>query len=170
MMNAIAAGTVTVPGAGLGADCLSTAACMRALGATVQRRWPDGTLTDNLRTNPATSLDERADAVLVVEGAGTRGLREPADVLDAGNSGTTARLLTGILAAQSFYSVLTGDASLRSRPMGRVIEPLRALGARLSARKGDTLLPLTAMPSRLRGARLVVSVASAQLKSCLLLA
>ena len=170
MMNAIAAGTVTVNGAGLGADCLSTAACMRALGATVRRRWPDGTLTDNLRSNPATGEDERADAVLVVEGAGTHGLREPADVLDAGNSGTTARLLTGVLAAQSFYSVLTGDASLRSRPMGRVIEPLRALGARLSARKGDTLLPLTAMPTQLRGAQLIISVASAQLKSCLLLA
>ena len=170
MMNAIATGTVTVTGAGLGADCLSTAACMRALGATVRRRWPDGTLTDDLRRNPATGQEERADAVLIVEGAGTRGLREPEDLLDAGNSGTTARLLTGILAAQPFYSVLTGDDSLRSRPMGRVIEPLRALGARLAARKGDTLLPLTVMPSRLRGAALTMSVASAQLKSCLLLA
>src|SRR5688500_989366 len=163
MMNAIASGTATVTGAGLGADCLSTAACMRALGATVRRRWPDGTLTDDLRRDPATGQDERADAILVVEGGGTRGLREPADVLDAGNSGTTARLLTGILAAQPFFTVLTGDASLRSRPMGRVVQPLRQLGARLAARQEDSLLPLVAMPATLRGAALEIKVASAQL-------
>src|SRR6266542_4687399 len=114
MLNSIAAGTAVVTGAGLGADCLSTAACMRALGATVRRRWPGGELTDDLRRNPATGQEERADAVLVVEGAGLRGLREPDNVLDAGNSGTTTRLLTGILAGQRFFSVLTGDASLRS--------------------------------------------------------
>lgn len=170
MLNAIAAGTATVRGAGLGADCLSTAACMRALGATVQRRWSDGVLTDNLRRNPETGQDDRADAVLVVHGLGLSGLHEPADVLDAGNSGTTSRLLTGILAGQSFYSVLTGDASLRTRPMGRIVQPLRQLGARVAARKGDTLLPLTVMPGSLRGAELTMNVASAQLKSCLLLA
>src|SRR6266542_6460844 len=74
MLNSIAAGTAVVTGAGLGADCLSTAACMRALGATVRRRWPGGELTDDLRRNPASGQEERADAVLVVEGAGTRGL------------------------------------------------------------------------------------------------
>ena len=170
MLNAIAAGTATVTGAGLGADCLSTAACMRALGAVVRRRWPSGELTDDLRRNPATGQDDRADAVLVVEGVGLRGLREPSDVLGAGNSGTTTRLLTGILAGQPFFSTLTGDASLRSRPMGRVIEPLRQMGARISARKVDTLLPLAVSPSSLRGTRLRINVASAQLKSCLLLA
>ena len=170
MLNAIARGTATVTGAGLGADCLSTAACMRALGATVRRRWPDGSLIDDLRRNPATGQEERADAILVVQGAGTRGLHEPESVLDAGNSGTTARLLTGILAAQPFLSVLTGDASLRSRPMGRVIEPLRQLGARLASRRDDTLLPLAVMPASLKGAALEIKVASAQLKSCLLLA
>ena len=170
MLNAIAAGTAVVTGAGLGADCLSTAACMRTLGATVRRRWPGGELTDDLRRNPATGQDERADAVLEVEGVGLRGLSEPADVLDAGNSGTTTRLLTGILAGQRFFSVLTGDASLRSRPMGRVVEPLREMGARMTARKSDTLLPLAVSPSALRGARLTMHVASAQLKSCLLLA
>jgi 3-phosphoshikimate 1-carboxyvinyltransferase len=170
MLNAIAAGTATVTGAGLGADCLSTAACMRALGARVRRRWPDGQLADDLRRDPATGLDERADAVLVVEGAGPDGLREPADVLDAGNSGTTARLLSGVLAGQRFFSVLTGDASLRSRPMGRIVQPLRQLGARVAARADDTLLPLVALPAALRGTRLRISVASAQLKSCLLLA
>ena len=170
MLNAIGDGTATVTGAGLGADCLSTAACMRALGATVRRRWRDGELTDDLRRNPTTGQEERADAVLIVEGVGREGLREPANVLDAGNSGTTARLLTGILAGQRFFSVLTGDASLRSRPMGRVIQPLRQLGARLSARAEDTLLPLSALPATLRGASLKIGVASAQLKSCLLLA
>jgi 3-phosphoshikimate 1-carboxyvinyltransferase len=170
MLNAIAGGTATVTGAGLGADCLSTAACMRALGATVRRRWPGGQLTDDLRRNPLTGEDERADAVLVVEGAGAAGLREPADVLDAGNSGTTSRLLSGILAGQPFFSVLTGDASLRGRPMGRVVQPLRQMGARISARHDGTLLPLAVSPGALRGTELTMHVASAQLKSCLLLA
>ncbi len=170
MLNAIATGTATITGAGLGADCLSTAGCMRALGATVRRRWPGGELTDDLRHHPQTGEDDRAGAVLVVEGVGLDGLREPDDVLNAGNSGTTARLLSGILAGQPFFSVLTGDASLRSRPMGRVVQPLRQMGARLAARRGDTLLPLACSPARLKGARLEMSVASAQLKSCLLLA
>ncbi|HEX2035909.1 MAG TPA: 3-phosphoshikimate 1-carboxyvinyltransferase [Chloroflexota bacterium] len=170
MLNAIAEGVATVTGAGLGADCLSTAACVRALGATVRRRWPDGSLTDELRRNPATGRDERADAVLLVEGVGLDGLREPADVLDAGNSGTTARLLSGILAGQPFFSVLTGDASLRQRPMDRVVVPLQAMGARLAARRDGTLLPLALSPARLQGTRLHLRVASAQLKSCLLLA
>lgn len=170
MLNAIASGTATVTGAGLGADCLSTAACVRALGATVRRLWPTAELTDDLRRDPASGKDDRADAVLIIEGVGLTGLAEPADVLDAGNSGTTSRLLTGILAGQPFFSVLTGDASLRSRPMGRVVEPLRAMGARITARRGDTLLPLAVAPSNLRGRELAMRVASAQLKSCLLLA
>ena len=170
MLNAIAQGTATVTGAGLGADCLSTAACMRALGATVRRRWPDGALSDDLRRHPETGQEERAGAVLIVEGAGRTGLREPAGVLDAGNSGTTSRLLSGILAGQPFFSVLTGDESLRSRPMGRVVEPLRRLGARLDARANGTLLPLAVSPGALRGTALMMGVASAQLKSCLLLA
>src|SRR5918998_3536137 len=85
MMNAIASGVATVTGAGLGADCLSTAACMRALGATVRRRWPDGATGDDLRRHPHSGEEERADAVLLVEGPGAGGLTEPADVLDAGN-------------------------------------------------------------------------------------
>ncbi|MGH2354355.1 MAG: 3-phosphoshikimate 1-carboxyvinyltransferase [Chloroflexota bacterium] len=170
MLNAIAQGTATVTGAGLGADCLSTAACMRTLGATVRRHWPSGACTDDLRRNPQTGVDERADAVLQVEGVGTTGLGEPADVLDAGNSGTTARLLSGILAGQPFFSVLTGDASLRSRPMDRVVTPLQAMGARITARRNGALLPLAVAPGHLNGTRLEMRVASAQLKSCLLLA
>ncbi len=170
MLNAIARGVAMVTGAGLGADCLSTAACMRALGATVQRRWPDGTLGDDLRRHPVTGAEARGGAELRVVGVGIDGLQEPGDVLDAGNSGTTARLLSGILAGQSFFSVLTGDGSLRGRPMGRVVEPLRRMGARLDGRRGGTLLPLAVSPAQLRGARLEPAVASAQLKSCLLLA
>ncbi|HEX2515181.1 MAG TPA: 3-phosphoshikimate 1-carboxyvinyltransferase [Chloroflexota bacterium] len=170
MLNAIASGTATVTGAGLGADCLSTAACMRSLGATVRRRWPDGATGDDLRRHPHSGEEERAGAVLLVEGAGAGSLTEPADVLDAGNSGTTARLLSGVLAGQPFFSVLNGDASLRSRPMGRVVQPLRQMGARIEARREGTLLPLAVSPSSLRGSRLELGVASAQLKSCLLLA
>jgi 3-phosphoshikimate 1-carboxyvinyltransferase len=148
---------------------------VRALGAAVRRRWPDGTLTEDLRHDPLTGADDRDGAVLLVQGAaggtaGLDGLSEPGDVLDAGNSGTTARLLSGILAGQPFFSVLTGDASLRSRPMGRIVRPLRALGARVEARREGTLLPLAVSPARLRGTRMQINVASAQLKSCLLLA
>ncbi len=121
MLNAIARGVAMVTGAGLGADCLSTAACMRALGATVQRRWPDGTLGDDLRRHPVTGAEARGGAELRV-GVGIDGLHEPGDVLDAGNSGTTARLEWHPRRAV-FFSVLTGDGSLRGRPMGRVVEP-----------------------------------------------
>jgi 3-phosphoshikimate 1-carboxyvinyltransferase len=69
-------------------------------------------------------------------------LQEPEDILDAGNSGTSLRLLGGLVAGQSFLSVLTGDASLRSRPMGRIVQPLQMMGARISGRNGDTLAPL----------------------------
>lgn len=170
MLNAIATGTATVTGAGLGGDCLSTAGAMRMLGARVRRRWSSGELTDDLRRDPVTGVDTRDDAVLLVEGAGLDGLREPVDVIDAGNSGTTARLLTGILAGQPFFSVLTGDGSLRGRPMGRVIAPLGVMGAHIRGRAGSTLLPLSISPAPLSGATINIPVASAQLKSALILA
>ena len=140
------------------------------LGARVRRRWPSGELTDDLRRDPVTGTDTRDDAVLLVEGAGLDGLREPADVIDAGNSGTTARLLTGILAGQPFFSVLTGDGSLRGRPMGRVIAPLGVMGAQVRGRAGSTLLPIAVSPAVLSGATISIPVASAQLKSALILA
>ncbi|NDF96051.1 MAG: 3-phosphoshikimate 1-carboxyvinyltransferase [Proteobacteria bacterium] len=170
MLNAIATGTATVTGAGLGGDCLSTASAMRMLGARVRRRWSSGELTDDLRRDPVTGVDTRDDAVLLVDGAGLDGLREPADVIDAGNSGTTARLLTGILAGQPFFSVLTGDGSLRGRPMGRVIAPLGVMGAHIRGRAGSTLLPLSISPAPLSGVTINIPVASAQLKSALILA
>jgi 3-phosphoshikimate 1-carboxyvinyltransferase len=170
MFNAMAAGVATVVGAGLGGDCLSTAGAMRALGARIQRRWPSGALTENLRNDPVSGVDVRDDAVLVVTGAGGHGFSEPIDVIDAGNSGTTSRLLSGVLAAQPFFTVLTGDESLRSRPMGRVIAPLRRMGARIEARAGGSLLPMAVAPGALRGIRYHMPVASAQVKSALILA
>jgi 3-phosphoshikimate 1-carboxyvinyltransferase len=131
-------------------DCLSTVACMRALGVKVEK-------------------DEQQD--LVVTGNGLYGLTEPEDILDAGNSGTTLRLLAGILAGQSFFSVLTGDASLRKRPMARVGAPLVQMGARLSGRKESRLIPLAILPGpKLQGIKYESPVASAQVKSAVLLA
>ena len=107
---------------------------------------------------------------LTVRGVGLNGLQEPADVLDAGNSGTTARLMSGILAGRNIVTILTGDDSLKSRPMGRVVDPLRKMGAEITGRAGGTLAPLVFYGGSLRGTSYQMPVASAQLKSCLLLA
>ena len=132
------------------ADTRSTMACMRALGVPI---------------------DERSDGSLVVHGAGRAALREPDDVLDCGNSGTLMRLLAGLVAGLPVTAVLTGDASLRGRPMGRVARPLGALGATVMARAGDTLPPLTIRGGTIAGGqRIEIPVASAQVKSALLLA
>jgi 3-phosphoshikimate 1-carboxyvinyltransferase len=106
---------------------------------------------------------------VVVEGAGLRGFREPDGMLDAGNSGTTLRLLCGILSAQPFSSVITGDASLRSRPMARILTPLEAMGARISAEAGNRA-PLSIKGTSLSPVDYRSPVASAQVKSCVLLA
>ncbi len=132
------------------ADCLSTVACMRALGVKV---------------------DRVGETELIVKGNGLFGLGEPEDVLDAGNSGTTMRLLTGILAGQPFYSVLTGDASLRRRPMARIIAPLTKMGCRIHGREQSRFAPLAIMPADgIRGIDYDMPVASAQVKSALLFA
>lgn len=149
IFNGIAKGEALVEGFQRGADCLATLRCLRRLG--VSWRWRD-------------------ESSLVVKGSGQRGLREPAAVLDCRNSGTTMRLLAGLLAPQPFFSVLTGDASLTSRPMGRVVEPLRQMGATISGRDGDKLAPLAIRGGTLRGIRYRMPVASAQVKSALLLA
>tara|TARA_Y100001934_G_scaffold123830_2_gene151004 strand:- start:2492 stop:3634 length:1143 start_codon:yes stop_codon:yes gene_type:complete len=107
---------------------------------------------------------------LTVKGVGLNGLQEPADILDAGNSGTTTRLMSGILAGRDILTILTGDDSLKSRPMGRVIKPLSDMGAVITARDGDTLAPIVFHGGTLRGTNYEMPVASAQLKSCLLLA
>ena len=151
MFSAIAKGKVHVRNFLEAADCLSTAACMRALGAGVERQ---------------------ADGSLLVTGVGLHGLKEPQGVLDAGNSGTTLRLLLGILAAQPFFSALLGDASLSRRPMGRVVEPLTRMGATIRGRGANRFLPLAVLPHEgsLRAMDYESPVASAQVKSAVLLA
>ena len=151
MFSAIAKGKARVRNFLEAADCLSTAACMRALGAGVERQ---------------------AGGSLLVTGVGLHGLQEPQGVLDAGNSGTTLRLLLGILAAQPFFSALSGDASLSRRPMGRVVEPLARMGAAIRGRGADRFLPLAVLPheGRLRAMDYESPVASAQVKSAVLLA
>ena len=149
MFNAIAEGTAHITHFLPGADCLSTIACFRAMGV---------------------QIDHHGDTV-TVHGVGLRGLREPNDVLDCGNSGTTLRLLTGLLAGQvGKYAVLTGDASLRSRPQRRIIDPLRALGAQLDGRNNGALAPLSVRGATIHGGAYELPIASAQVKSALLLA
>lgn len=133
------------------ADCLSTVGVMRALGADVTFH---------------------SDTELTVCGNGLHGLKEPATILDAGNSGTTLRLMMGILAPRDFLSTFTGDGSLHKRPMGRVINPLTQMGANIVGREGNKKLPITIIPakSRLRGITYNSPVASAQVKSAILLA
>jgi 3-phosphoshikimate 1-carboxyvinyltransferase len=148
IFNAVAEGNARITNFLTGADCLSTIACVRALGVEVER------MGDEVR----------------VAGVGLRGLKEPADVLDCGNSGTSLRLLAGLLAGQNLFAVLTGDASLRSRPQRRIVAPLRALGASLDGRDGGDRAPLAVRGARLRGGAYELPVASAQVKSALLLA
>ena len=137
-----------------GADCSSTEHIMKSLGVEITRKLGGGADGDTL----------------TVKGVGLEGLVEPDDILDAGNSGTTTRLMSGILAGQDFVSVLTGDQSLKSRPMGRVVNPLTTMGAKISGRANNTLAPLVFHGGSLRGINYNMPVASAQLKSCLLLA
>ncbi|MCR3921946.1 MAG: 3-phosphoshikimate 1-carboxyvinyltransferase [Firmicutes bacterium] len=145
---ALAEGESEIRGFLTGEDCLSTLACLHQLGVAITR-----------------------DKTTVrIQGVGLTGLREAENVLDCGNSGTTARLLLGVLAGQPFFSVLTGDASLRKRPMARVTEPLIAMGANIMGRAGGTLLPLAIVGGSLQPSHYHTPVASAQLKSAILLA
>ena len=149
LCNAVAAGDAAVEGFLDAADTRSTLEAVRALGVAVE---------------------ERGGGRLLVRGRGRAGLREPGDVLDCGNSGTTMRLLGGLLAGFPFFSVLSGDGSLRRRPMGRIAGPLRLLGARVAGRGGGALPPLAIEGGALSGGRFETPVASAQVKSALLLA
>ncbi|MCY4115052.1 MAG: 3-phosphoshikimate 1-carboxyvinyltransferase [Chloroflexi bacterium] len=148
LLGAIGSGDSRVRRPGFGADIEASAGVVAALGV-----------------DHAVHGDE-----LVVRGRGFSGLREPADVLPCGNSGTTLRLVSGILAGRPFHSFVTGDDSLRRRPMGRVVEPLRAMGAHIHARAEGTRAPMAFAPARLHGAHLRSPVASAQVKSAVLLA
>ncbi len=151
LFGAIAEGTTRIEGLLPAEDPLSTAACLRAMGVAV-------------------SPIEAGQPVLV-EGVGLDGFQEPEDVLDCGNSGTTMRLMLGLLAGRSGrHFVLNGDASLRRRPMQRVGGPLSAMGARISGRSGGNLAPLAIEGVPLRGTTIHTPVASAQVKSAIILA
>jgi 3-phosphoshikimate 1-carboxyvinyltransferase len=149
LLGAIADGPSRVEGFLPAADCQVTLRLVRALGIQVEQHTP---------------------TTLTVHGRGLQGLQEPEDILDCGRSGTTMRLLAGLLAGQPFLSLLSGDAQLRGRPMGRVVEPLRRMGAAVLARDGGRLPPLAIQGGRLRGMEYTLPVASAQVKSALLLA
>jgi 3-phosphoshikimate 1-carboxyvinyltransferase len=167
MFSTLAAGTSRIGGAGDGADVRSTAGICRALGATVERLDAGDAAggRDSGSGGPVAAVDYR------VVSPGVDALVEPAGDLDCGNSGTSLRLFAGILAGIPVRSVLDGDESLRRRPVARIIEPLRAMGATLHARSDDSLPPLTVIGRRpLRAVDRWTPVPSAQVKSAILLA
>jgi len=150
MLGSLAEGETVIEGLLLGEDPLSTAHCFRALGA---------------------DISELNSQQVRIQGIGLGNLREPGNVLDAGNSGTTMRLMMGILASHSDrFFVVTGDDSLRSRPMSRVVKPLQQMGAQIWGRKGNSLAPLAVQGQRLKPTHYQSPIASAQVKSCVLLA
>ncbi|TMQ17193.1 MAG: 3-phosphoshikimate 1-carboxyvinyltransferase [Candidatus Rokuibacteriota bacterium] len=150
LLGALAEGVSEVHGFLEAEDCLCTLAAVQALGAEVTRKAPG-----HYR----------------IAGSGRRGLSEPSDVIDCGNSGTLARLLPGVLTGLPFWTLLTGDASLRGRPMGRIAEPLRAMGATIVGRAEGTRLPLAIRGSTTpKAIDYATPVASAQVKSAVLLA
>ncbi|MGZ4106926.1 MAG: 3-phosphoshikimate 1-carboxyvinyltransferase [Tumebacillaceae bacterium] len=149
MFGSLAEGETRVRGFLPGADCLSTVDCFRKLGV---------------------QIDVLSPTELVVHGVGMNGLQEPTDLLDVGNSGTTARLMLGILAGQPFHATITGDSSIRRRPMARVSVPLRQMGAKIDGREEGRLAPLAVRGQRLQAMHYDMPVASAQVKSAVLLA
>jgi 3-phosphoshikimate 1-carboxyvinyltransferase len=148
MLGSIANGTTTITNFLRGEDNFATMAAFRAMGVSIE---DDG-------------------QTVIVRGAGLRGLQEPGDVLDCGNSGTTMRLMTGLLSGQRFFSVLTGDQYLRKRPMKRITEPLARMGAQINGRGNGTLAPLAITGTQLQGVAYQSPIASAQVKSALMLA
>ncbi len=150
MLGAIASGETIIEGLLLGEDPRSTAACFRAMGA---------------------EISELNSERVTVKGVGLGNLQEPKDVLDAGNSGTTIRLMLGLLASHpDRLFTVTGDNSLRSRPMSRVVKPLTQMGANIWGRKGNSLAPLAVKGQQLKPTHYHSPIASAQVKSCILLA
>ena len=149
IIGSIANGTTIVTNFLTSEDCLATMKAFKAMGILIEEF--DGNK-------------------LKIHGKGPNGLAEPPDVMDMGNSGTSARLLCGLLSAQPFFSVMTGDNSLRRRPMKRVTEPLRQMGARIWGRRGGEYLPLSIQGGELKGFFHRMAVPSAQVKSALLLA
>lgn len=148
MFGSLSKGKTFITGFLDGADCRSTIAAFQKMGIAI----------------------EKDQNHVIVYGKGLEGLSQPSSALDMGNSGTTTRLISGILAGQSFTSHLTGDASIQKRPMGRIIDPLTQMGANISSDCGNQCAPLTIRPATLHGIHYQSPVASAQVKSCVLLA
>lgn len=148
MLGALASGTTEIYNFLEGADCLATIDCFRKMGIKIERKY-DG---------------------IFVYGKGLHGLCAPSEVLNVKNSGTTTRLMSGILAGQDFTSTLSGDASLNSRPMKRIITPLSLMGAHITSVNGDNCAPLNISPGALKSIHYDSPVASAQVKSAVLLA
>jgi 3-phosphoshikimate 1-carboxyvinyltransferase len=148
MFGAIANGTTTISHFLAGEDCLSTIDCFRKLGVSITQNGSE----------------------VVVEGKGITGLQEPTEILNVGNSGTTTRLLLGILAGCSFHACLIGDESIAKRPMARVTNPLREMGAKIDGREHGNYTPLSIRGGNLQAIRYISPVASAQVKSAILLA
>ena len=154
ILGSLARGTTVVKGYLPSEDCLHTASAFRLMGIPIEEGKRGGDELPELR----------------IVGKGLRGLSEPSAVLDLGNSGTALRLLTGVLAGRDFFSVVTGDESLCRRPMRRVVAPLRQMGAEIHGRQDGNLAPLAVCGRRLKGIAYALPVASAQVKSALLLA
>ena len=148
MFGSLAKGTTKITGFLQGADCLSTISCFQKMGV---------------------SIENTGDTVLV-HGNGLHGLKKPDEVLDCGNSGTTTRLISGILCAQDFSVTLTGDASIQKRPMKRIMDPLSQMGADIKSIHGNDCTPLAIQGKPLHGIHYQSPVASAQVKSSILLA
>ncbi len=150
MFGSIAEGDTQVSGFLMSADCLSTISCFQKMGIEFE-------------------IDSEKNSV-IIHGKGPKGLRKPSEMLYTGNSGTTTRLISGILAGQPFCSVLDGDDSIRQRPMKRIMTPLRQMGADIISIQDNDCAPLKISPASLHGINYVSPISSAQVKSCVLLA
>lgn len=148
MLGALAKGTTSVTNFLKGADCLSTISCFEKMGIEI----------------------EQLPSEILIHGKGLHGLKAPETILDAGNSGTTTRLLSGILAGQTFCTTLTGDASIQKRPMTRIITPLSQMGGKIESISGNGCAPLKITGHPLKPIHYLSPVSSAQVKSCVLLA
>ncbi|BCN30369.1 3-phosphoshikimate 1-carboxyvinyltransferase [Anaeromicropila herbilytica] len=156
MLGSLAEGTTEITNFLQGADCLSTIACFEKMGIHVE--------------NNKVSSSNPSDTVVRVKGNGLRGLKAPNSILDVGNSGTTMRLMSGILSAQNFDVTVTGDSSIQKRPMKRIITPLSMMGANITSVNNNDCAPLNIVGGKLKGIHYDSPVASAQVKSAVLLA
>ncbi|MDA3847793.1 MAG: 3-phosphoshikimate 1-carboxyvinyltransferase, partial [Vallitaleaceae bacterium] len=148
MFGALSKGSTKVSGFLMGADCLSTIDCFRKLGVTIDVK----------------------DDLVTIHGVGLHGLKKPTETLDVGNSGTTMRIMSGILSGQTFETRLTGDDSIKSRPMGRIIKPLTQMGSLIRSEGDNDKAPLVISPSKTHAIAYESPVASAQIKSSIIMA